>query len=253
MPPCAAPRARITGMTDKINILICDDDRDIADLVAQLLAREGFELHVRTSGAQVVEFVETRPCDLVVLDIMMPGMDGFDVCRRLRAFSQVPIIFLSAKDEEFDKVLGFTLGADDYVTKPFKPRELVVRVKARLRVAGQASAAERTIAEPRLLAAAGIELDEVNHEARLHAAPLALTPKEFDCLAELLRAEGSPVPARALFERVWGEAFGPTSNNTVMVHIRRLRRKLSEIDSSQEYIETVWGVGYRIKRGASDV
>ncbi len=235
------------AMANRANILICDDEREIASLVAHLLEREGFAVHVCTSGADALAYAETHAFDLVVLDIMMPGMDGFEVCRRLRAFTQVPVIFLSAKDEEFDKVLGFTLGADDYVTKPFKSRELVMRVKARLR----SRVADNGAAAP-LLSLGGIELDEVNHEAALHGEPLSLTPKEFDCLAKLLRAAGSPVSAHELFECVWGEEFGSTSNNTVMVHIRRLRRKLGEIDSSQEFIETVWGVGYRIRRGGSD-
>ena len=127
--------------------------------------------------------------DLVILDIMMPGMDGFEVCRRLRAQSQVPIIFLSAKDEEFDKVLGFTLGADDYVTKPFKPRELVVRVKARLRPRIQEAAApDAGRLTPPILELAGIQLDGSGHRAFLHGEELALTPKEFDCLACLLGA-----------------------------------------------------------------
>mgnify|MGYP003370439303 CR=1 FL=1 len=241
-------------MENRTEILICDDEREIAELVAHLLEREGFAVCVCTSGAQALERVRHHVPDLVILDIMMPGMDGFEVCRRLRAQSQVPIIFLSAKDEEFDKVLGFTLGADDYVTKPFKPRELVVRVKARLRPRIQEAAApDAGRLTPPILELAGIQLDGSGHRAFLHGEELALTPKEFDCLACLLRAAGAPVSARELFERVWGEEFCPSSNNTVMVHIRRLRRKLGEIDSTREFIETVWGVGYRIRGGGADV
>ena len=154
--------------------------------------------------------------------------------------ADMPIVFLSAKTEEFDKVLGFTLGADDYVTKPFKARELVARLKARLR--GRSAAP----APSDVLSVSGIELDETNHTAALHGCELSLTPKEFDCLAELLRAGGAPVSSKALFENVWDEEYTSSSHNAVMVYIRRLRKKLTEVDSSEELIETVWGVGYRI-------
>lgn len=227
------------------NILVVDDEIEVAELVAHLLEREGFAVTVRNSGDAALSILAEQPFDLAVLDIMMPGTDGFEVCRQVRAGlvggnAEMPIVFLSAKTEEFDKVLGFTIGADDYVTKPFKPRELVARVKARLR--GRSAAAPAAS----VLASCGIELDEVAHTVALHGCELSLTPKEFDCLAELLRAHGAPVSSKDLFERVWEEEYVASSHNAVMVYIRRLRKKLAEVDSSEELIETVWGVGYRI-------
>lgn len=232
-------------MPDIQHILVCDDEREVADLVAHLLEREGFAVRTCYAGEEALQLLISGAFDLAVLDIMMPGMDGFEVCRRLRAsrdlrVADTPVIFLSAKSEEFDKVLGFTIGADDYVTKPFKSRELMVRVKARLR---RRRGQDAPIGAP---AARGIELDETNHQVRLHDEPLNLSPKEFDCLAELLRAGGSPVSARDLYERVWKAEYNASSHNAVMVYIRHLRKKLAELDSSEEFIETVWGVGYRI-------
>lgn len=154
----------------------------------------------------------------------------------------MPIIFLTAKDEEIDKVVGFELGADDYVVKPFKPRELLARVRARLR----RSSAPADDARAGLLEARDVSVDEGAYSATLHGEPLALTPKEFAILVCLLRAAGRPVASRDLFESVWGEKANAQSNNTVMVHIRHLRKKLAAVDSSQEFIETVWGVGYKL-------
>ena len=187
-------------MESKMRIAVCDDEQAIADLVGQLLVEAGFAPTVFYAAPDLLACQADDPFDLVILDIMMPGMDGFACCRELRRTSSVPIIFLTAKDEEVDKVVGFELGADDYVVKPFKPRELVARV----------------------------------------------TPKEFAILACLMRDQGRPVASRDLFETVWGEIANAQSNNTVMVHIRHLRKKLAAVDSSQEFVETVWGVGYKL-------
>ena len=232
-------------MESKMRIAVCDDEQAIADLVGQLLVEAGFAPTVFYAAPDLLACQADDPFDLVILDIMMPGMDGFACCRELRRTSSVPIIFLTAKDEEVDKVVGFELGADDYVVKPFKPRELVARVRARLRRSapplegGRASGAQ-------LLEARGVAVDEEAYAATLHGEPLALTPKEFAILACLLRAAGRPVASRDLFEAVWGEEANAQSNNTVMVHIRHLRKKLAAIDSSQEFVETVWGAGYKL-------
>lgn len=225
----------------KKRIAVCDDEQAIADLVRQLFVGGGFETEAFYAGIDVVAAHARNPFDLIVLDIMMPGMDGFACCREIRRTSAVPIIFLTAKDEEIDKVVGFELGADDYVVKPFKPRELVARVRARLRRTAQASDA----VEPPL-EACGITVDSRAYAATLHGEALSLTPKEFAILVCLMRAQGNPVASKDLFEAVWGEAANAQSNNTVMVHIRHLRKKLSAIDSSQEFVETVWGVGYKL-------
>ena len=225
------------------NILVVDDEKAIADLVAELMVREGMAATACYGGADALELFSHADFDLVILDLMMPAIDGLEVCRRLRAVSQVPIFFLSAKDEEVDKVVGLTMGADDYISKPFKSRELVARVRSMLRRASYSSAAA-----PRAegLSACGIDIDENGHHASLLGVPLQLTPKEFDILATLVRAQGSPVSACELYETVWEEPYIASSSNSVMVHIRHLRAKLAAVDSSQDYIVTMWGVGYRI-------
>lgn len=227
------------------NILVVDDEVAIADLVARLVRAEGFDARACYAGRDALEAFAREHFDLVILDIMMPGMSGFEVCSALRRTSDAPVIFLSAKDEETDKVVGLTLGADDYVTKPFKPRELMARVKARLRRSLAAPAQDRDQPGP-VLQARGIELDTRAHTATLHGVELKLTPKEFSMLALLLRNAGTPVSSRELFEAVWHEPFDDAAANTVMVHIRRLRKKLAAIDSSQAFVETAWGVGYKV-------
>ena len=231
-------------MDKKPSILVVDDERAIAELVGKLLVEEGMDVHVCFSGADALSTFGRERLDLVILDIMMPGMDGFACCRELRRTSSVPIIFLTAKDEEIDKVVGFELGADDYVVKPFKPRELVARVRARLRRAISNDVARED--GPGMLECCGIALDESAYTATLHGEALSLTPKEFAILACLMRDQGRPVASRDLFESVWGEIANAQSNNTVMVHIRHLRKKLAAVDSSQEFVETVWGVGYKL-------
>ena len=231
-------------MESKMRIAVCDDEQAIADLVGQLLVEAGFSPAVFYAAPDLLAQQGIDPFDLVILDIMMPGMDGFACCRELRRTSSVPIIFLTAKDEEIDKVVGFELGADDYVVKPFKPRELVARVRARLRRTASADAGNAT--DRRALECGGIALDEGAYTATLHGEPLCLTPKEFAILACLMHDQGHPVASRDLFETVWGETANAQSNNTVMVHIRHLRKKLAAIDSSQEFVETVWGVGYKL-------
>ncbi|OUO91501.1 DNA-binding response regulator [Gordonibacter sp. An230] len=226
-------------MEEKKRVFVCDDDRAIADLVGQLLAEAGLDVRAFYCAADLLAAFDVEPVDLVVLDIMMPGMDGFACCREIRRASSVPIVFLTAKDEEVDKVVGLELGADDYVVKPFKPRELVARVRARLR---RVASPARSVLEAR-----GIALDEDAYAATLHGEALPLTPKEFAILARLLHAQGRPVSSRDLFEGVWGEEANAQSNNTVMVHIRHLRKKLAAVDSSQEFVETVWGVGYKLE------
>lgn len=227
-------------------VLVVDDEVAIADLVARLLEAEGISACAcYDAHAALARFAE-EPFDLAILDIMMPGMDGFELCARLRAISEVPIMFLSARDEETDQVVGFTLGADDYVTKPFKSRELVARVKARLR---RSRVDQSRASRPDVLRVGGIEVDLRAHKASLHEEPLSLTPKEFSILALLAKNADSPVSARDLFEGVWNERYDDSAANTVMVHIRHLRKKLSDIDSSTTFIETAWGVGYRLRGG----
>lgn len=231
------------GFSEAPRILVVDDERAIAELVASLLASEGMRVHVCYSGPQALEALQAQEFDLGIFDVMMPVMDGFELCARVRSFSEMPIVFLSAKDEEADQVVGFTLGADDYVTKPFKPRELVARVRARLRRASAPTQPPRND----VIRAGAVEVDLRAHRATLHGEPLRLTPKEFAILSILAKNAGSPVSAASLFEQAWDERYDDSAANTVMVHIRHLRKKLSEIDSSTAFIETAWGVGYRLR------
>lgn len=235
--------AREDAQASAPRILVVDDERAIADLLVELLEREGMRASACYSGEAALDAFANEPFDLVILDIMMPGIDGFETCSRIRAVSDAPIIFLSAKDEETDKVVGLMLGGDDYIVKPFKHRELVARIRARLRRPRPASSgpARRSVIE-----AKGIEVNLDAHTAALHDEPLALTPKEFGVLALLVSRAGSPVPTREIYEQVWDEPFSHSSANSVMVHIRHLRTKLAAIDASEQFIETAWGVGYRI-------
>lgn len=228
-------------MSKEASILVVDDEREIADLVVEILRREGFRAVPCYSGEQALELFARQTFDLVVLDVMMPGMDGLETCGRLRAVSNVPIVFLSAKAEEADKVVGLMLGGDDYVAKPFGRRELVARVRARLRRFGAEDVGRSDVLEAR-----GIEIDTASHVATLHGEKLSLTPKEYEMLLLLLKSAGRPVSTSQMYEAVWGKPFCDAAANSVMVHIRRLRMKLAEIDGSETFIETAWGVGYRI-------
>lgn len=225
-------------------VLVVDDDRAIADLVVRLLQPEGFDAAAFTNPALALAAFKEHPFDMAILDVMMPVMDGYELCGHIRQISEVPILFLSARDEESDQVVGFSMGADDYVTKPFKPRELVARVRAHLRRAQRSHAPERA----NVLYARGLSVDLLAHEAALHDQPLAFTPKEFAVLALLMQRMGKPVSSADIYERVWDEPYDTAAANTVMVHIRHIRAKLAELDSSAEFVETVWGVGYRIAK-----
>lgn len=233
--------------------MIVDDERAIGDLVASVLTPESMDTTVFTSGFDALAALATTSFDLAIIDIMMPGIDGFELCTKIRALSNIPIIFLSAKDEEADKVIGFTLGGDDYITKPFRPRELVVRVKARLR--GRIPASEDGFmsrasisSHTSSLVHGDIELNPESHWATLHGEPLQLTPKEFAILKLLLEAQGKPVSTATIFETVWNMPFDASAANTIMVHIRRLRKKLATLDASTTFIETAWGIGYRMSQ-----
>lgn len=224
------------------NILVVDDEREIASLIVEILRKEGFEATACHSGEEALSLFGCQSFDLVILDVMMPGMDGLETCGKIRAVSNVPIVFLSAKAEEADKVVGLMLGGDDYVSKPFGRRELVARIRARLRRSSIKDDEGASVLEAR-----GIEVNTTSHVATLHGEALSLTPKEYEILVLLLRSAGRPVATSQVFEAVWGEPFSDAAANSVMVHIRRLRAKLAEIDASEAFIETAWGVGYRIR------
>ena len=189
------------------------------------------------------EQIQAGPVDLAILDVMLPEISGFELCRRIRERYQYPVIMLTAKGEELDKINGLSLGADDYVTKPFLPLELVARVKAQLRRYKRYNG-EFLQKEP--LTCGGLVIDVETHQASLNGAPLSLTPTEFSLLAALCESKGKVVSSEELFRRVWGEGYYTKDNNTITVHIRHLREKLGDSFERPKYIKTVWGVGYEM-------
>ncbi len=229
----------VIEMTQRV--LVVDDDKTVAEVVARYLEREGLDVETTGDGLAALAAAAERPPDLVVLDLMLPGLDGFEVCRRLRETSTVPIVMLTARGDEDDRVVGLDRGADDYVAKPFSPRELVARVKATLRRA----AAPQNIQTASTLVAGALRLDVRAREATRDSVLLALTTLEFDLLAFLMAHPRTAFRREQLLDKVWGFATGDTS--TVTVHIRRLREKIEPNPASPTHIRTVWGVGYRFE------
>jgi DNA-binding response OmpR family regulator len=225
-------------------VLVVDDDPTVSDVVRRYLERAGMTVEVFGDGESALARALAEPPDLVVLDLMLPGLSGLDVCRRLRVAQPTPVIMLTALGEEADRVLGLEIGADDYVTKPFSPRELTLRVQSVLRRASSVPPG----GVPEILQDGELRLDVAGRIARLGPAELALTVREFDLLAFLLRYPGRAFSRAELLERVWGWTFGDQS--TVTVHVRRLREKVEADPASPRRIVTVWGVGYRYERAA---
>lgn len=225
-------------MTKKETLLVVDDERNIVELARLYLEAEGYQVETAVDGDTALEKVRsTRPA-LVILDLMLPIVDGWDVCRRLRAESDIPIIMLTARSEDVDKIVGLELGADDYLTKPFNPRELVARVRAILRRAGHASSTTKS------LSLGSLRIDPDRREVTLGGQRIDLRMREFDLLYSLAQRPGIVFTREQLLDQVWGfEFYGET--RTVDVHIARLREKLK---SSDVAIETVWGVGYKLAR-----
>ena len=225
-------------------VLIIEDDPNVAEVVGRYLLREGYEVEIATDGVTGLERALSDPPELVVLDLMLPNLGGLEVCKRLRAAAPVPVIILTALGEEADRIVGLELGADDYVAKPFSPRELTARVKAVLRRASGPLAAAAG-AGPTVLRAGELEVDVTAHEARLGGELVSLTAKEFDLLTYLMEHPRRAFRREELLEQVWGFSYGDTS--TVTVHIRRLREKIEADPSTPRYVCTVWGVGYRFE------
>ena len=226
---------------DRQRVLVIDDDPNVSEVVATYLRREGAIVEVCGDGETGLGSALADPPDLVVLDLMLPGLDGLEVCRRIQALAPVPVVMLTAKGDETDRIVGLELGADDYVSKPFSPRELVARVKAVLR---RANAPLQPLgAEASVLDAGTVQIDVAAHEARRNGEVLPLTAREFELLVHLVRHPRRAFRREELLERVWGSRYGDTS--TVTVHVRRLREKLEEDPSGPKHLVTVWGVGYR--------
>ena len=221
-------------MTAK-SVLLVEDDESIAEMIRTFFERDGYRFLHALTGEEAVQRMRVRPVSAVLLDINLPGIDGVETCRQLREFSQVPVIMLTARDSEIDKVLGLEMGADDYVTKPFSPRELLARVKAVLR------RAEEAPVKPKIVEIAGFEIDSGRRTVRTpEGEEVAPTAREFDLLWYLAEHAGLAMSRSQILESVWGyDYFGET--RTVDVHIRQLRKKVTDVP-----IETVWGVGYRL-------
>jgi two-component system response regulator RegX3 len=225
------------------SILVVDDEESITQFVSYNLKKEGYEVDVARDGDEALERAGRKRYDLVVLDIMLPGIDGFEVCRRLRAKDDMPVLFLSARDTELDKVVGLEMGADDYLAKPFGIRELQARVKALLR---RASGPRRETADAgERMEAAGLVLDEGAHTARYEGRDLDLTPREFELLACLMRHQGNVLSREQLLKQAWGWQI-VVETKTVDTHVKRLRDKLEAVGASPDLVETVRGYGYRL-------
>lgn len=229
----------------KENILVVDDEREIADLIKLYLTNEGYAVMKCYNAADALAFVHQQEMDAAILDVMLPDMSGFDLCRIIRQKHTYPILMLTAKDGETEKITGLTLGADDYVTKPFRPLELVARVKAQLRRYKRYNAAapeDRTALTYR-----GLELHVKTHRCLLDGEEVLLTPTEFSILRILLENKGAVVSAEELFRRIWKDEYYSKNNNTITAHIRHLREKLKDSFDEPRFIKTIWGVGYKIE------
>ena len=228
-------------------ILVVDDEAEIADLIELYLNNENYTVFKFYSAKAALECINTAKIDLAVLDIMLPDIDGFTLCQKIREKHTYPIIMLTAKDGEMDKINGLTLGADDYVTKPFRPLELIARVKSQLRRCKRYNSPQPQDEERTVIAHSDLEMDIKAHKCMVSGTPIALTPTEFSILRILLENKGKVISAEELFHQIWQDEYYTKSNNTITAHIRHLREKLHDTLDKPKYIKTVWGVGYKIE------
>lgn len=227
-------------------ILIVDDEREIADLIELYLQNENYTVFKYYSAKEALSCIEETNLDLALLDVMLPDGNGFMICQKIREKYNYPVIMLTAKEEETDKITGLTLGADDYITKPFRPLEMVARVKAQLRRYKKynfSPAQNETV-----ITHSGLVIDVNTHECQLNEKPLSLTPTEFSILRILCEQIGNVVSSEQLFHEIWGDEYFSKSNNTITVHIRHLREKMHDSVENPKYIRTIWGVGYKIEK-----
>ncbi len=228
-----------------MNILVVDDEREIADVVELYLKNDQYNVLKFYTGQDALNCINSTKIDLAILDIMLPDIDGFQILKQIREKYKFPVIMLTAKTEYMDKITGLTLGADDYIPKPFNPLELVARVKAQLRRYTQYN--EGTKEEKDVIDFGGLFLNRTSRECVYNEKNLTLTPIEFEILWLLCENRGKVISSEELFEKVWNEKYYKNSNNTVMVHIRHLREKMSGPTGKSDFIKTVWGVGYKIE------
>lgn len=226
-------------------ILICDDDRDIVSALDIYLASEGYRTLKAYNGLEAIQAVERNEVHLILMDIMMPELDGIRATARLREGSNIPIILLTAKSEDADKILGLNIGADDYITKPFNPLEVIARVKSQLRRYTSLGGAEKG---PGLLTVGPIAMDDGAKQVTVDGEPVALTPIEYNILRLLMTHPGQVFSSAQIYEQVWNDpAYG--SENTVAVHIRHLREKIEIAPADPRYLKVVWGLGYKMEKG----
>lgn len=228
-----------------MNILVVDDEREIADVVELYLKNDEYNIFKFYTGQEAIDCIENTKIDLALLDVMLPDIDGFEILKKIREKYTFPVIMLTAKIEDKDKITGLTMGADDYIPKPFNPLELVARVKAQLRRYTQYNDGGK--AEGDVIDFGALFLNRNSHECVYYEKPLTLTPIEFDILWLLCENRGKVISSEELFKTVWKEQYYKNSNNTVMVHIRHLREKMSEPTGKSDFIKTVWGVGYKVE------
>ena len=226
-------------------ILVVDDEKEIADLIEVYLKNDGYTVYKYYNGTDALQCIGETALDLAVLDIMLPDIDGFRICQKIREKYFYPIIMLTAKVEDGDKIMGLTLGADDYITRPFNPLEVVARVKTQLRRYTRYNVGKEA-PQQNELDIRGLQISKDTHKCLLNGKEVALTPIEFEILWYLCGRRGTVVSSEELFEAVWGEKY-LDNNNTVMTHIARLREKMNEPARRPKYIKTIWGVGYTIE------
>lgn len=230
-----------------INILVVDDEKEIADLVEIYLVSEGYKVFKAYTAEEGMLFLKKETISLVLLDIMLPGMTGLEMCQKIREYNNIPIIMLSAKSSDIDKILGLGTGADDYVTKPFNPLELTARIKSQIRRYITLNPKSSSTEEQEEIQVRDLVINKHTHRVRIFDEDIKLTPIEFDILYLLASNPGKVFSTDEIFENVWNEKVYE-ANNTVMVHIRRLRGKMKEDTRSEKIITTVWGVGYKIEK-----
>ncbi|MFO1443010.1 response regulator transcription factor [Bacillus sp. Bva_UNVM-123] len=233
------------GVNSLSKILIVDDEKEIADLLEVFLQNEKFQVTKCYSSKEALSYIQNEKFDLAILDIMLPDIDGFELCKMIRKKHTYPIIMLTSKTDGIDRVAGLSLGADDYVTKPFLPVELVARVKAQLRRVQEYDGKEGITLDT--ISIMGLSLNKKAHECKLNGKTINLTPTEFAILWLLSENRGKVFSADELFLKVWGEKYFKNSRNSVMVQIRNIREKLDDISNKPTYIKTIWGVGYIIE------
>ena len=230
---------------EREKVLVVDDEQEIADLISLYLENEGYQVFKFYDAAGALQCTQSERIDLAILDVMLPDMNGFQLCQQMRERHHYPIIMLTAKGEGIDKITGLSLGADDYMTKPFQPLELVARVKAQLRRYKRYNASRDQNSD--LIILSGLVLDVKAHRCTLNDKPLSLTPTEFSILQILCQRKGSVGSAEELFRLIWRDEYYTKNNNTITAHIRHLREKMGDSYEHPRYIKTVWGYGYKIE------